>query len=405
MRSTGIHPVGSDVQTGRPHKAFSTEKIMTSEERKQARYQRRKAERDGKKQSFFSKYDDFSLITDPNNLYASFNKSKRGVSWKESVQRYEANVLVNIAETIQKLNGGESVSCGFAEFDLNERGKVRHIKSIHISERIVQKCLCDQVLVPIMSRPLIYDNGASLKNKGLHFSIRRLITHLSKYFRHYKTNEGYCLEVDFSKYFDSIRHDILFNAIQKYIKDEQIIKLLYDFITPFGGGVSLGLGSQVSQISAIFHASPLDHYIKEKCRIKYYGRYMDDLYLLHPSKDYLIKCLEGIKKICEQLGIAINTRKTRITKLKDGVHFLKGVYTLNSIGKVIRRANPESRKRIRRKLKKFKNLVETGHMTQNDVYTAYQSWRGNYRRRFHAYHTIKRMDGLYNRLFIDDRRV
>jgi hypothetical protein len=108
-----------------------------------------------------------------------------------------------------------------------------------------------------------------------------------------------------------------------------------------------------------------------------------------------------MKKICAELGITINMRKTRITKIKDGVRFLKGIYSLNKNGRVVRRANPESRKRIRRKLTKFKGLVETGRMTYRDVHAAYESWRGNYRRRFNAYHTIKRMDSLYNRLFID----
>jgi len=394
-------PYNGNIKAGRPHKTvFLLKRYMTSVERREARYQRRKTRRDQKKQEYLSRFDDFSRIADPNNLYQAFKKSKREVSWKESVQRYEMNMLANIAETVKKLKAGESVCHGFVEFNLMERGRLRHIKSIHISERIVQKCLCDQSLVPILSRSLIYDNGASLKGKGLHFAIRRLITHITKYYREYKTNEGYCLSVDFSKYFDSIQHDLLFAAFRKHIKDRRIIKLLYDFITPFGNGISLGLGSQVSQISAIFHANPIDHHCKEDRGIKYYGRYMDDLYLIHPGREYLLDCLEDIKKLSAELGITINMRKTRITKLKDGVHFLKGIYSLKENGKVVRRAEPDSRKRMRRKLKKFKGLFDAGHMTAYDVYTAYQSWRGNYRRRFNAYHQVRYMDKLYNELFI-----
>jgi hypothetical protein len=376
---------------------------MTNDGRRAARYQRRKTRRERKKQEYLSQFDDFSRIVDPNNLYEAFRKSKRELTWKESVQRYEMNLLVNLAETVEKLKLGKNVSHGFVEFDLMERGRSRHIKSIHISERVIQKCLCDQVIVPILSHSLIYDNGASIKGKGLHFSIRRLITHIAKYYREYKTNEGYCLSVDFSKYFDSIQHDLLFTAFRKHIKDPRIIKLLYDFITPFGDGISLGLGSQVSQISAIFHASPIDHHCKENRGIKYYGRYMDDLYLIHPSREYLLECLADIKRVCVELGITVNMRKTRITKLKDGVHFLKGIYSLKENGKIVRRAEPNSRKRMRRKLKKFRGLLNTGHMTACDVYTAYQSWRGNYRRRFDAYHTIRRMDALYTELFVQNK--
>ncbi|GHU11405.1 hypothetical protein FACS1894151_11070 [Spirochaetia bacterium] len=89
-----------------------------------------------------------------------------------------------------------------------------------------------------------------------------------------------------------------------------------------------------------------------------------------------------------------------MVKLSDGVKFLKGIYTLTETGKIIARADPASRKRMRRKLRKFKKLLDTGKMALSDAYTAYQSWRGNYIKRFDAYHTVERMDGLYNRLFI-----
>jgi hypothetical protein len=186
----------------------------------------------------------------------------------------------------------------------------------------------------------------------------------------------------------------------KFIQDKRIRKLLRNFITPFGEGKSLGLGSQVSQISAIFYPNRLDHYIKEVLRVKYYGRYMDDLYLIHESKEYLQRGLAAIEKICDTMGIIINKKKTRIVKLKDGIKFLKGIYSLAEKGKIICRANSDSRKRMRRKLNKFKKLLDTGKMVHTDIYTAYQSWRGSYKRRFNAFYTIKRMDSLYNRLFI-----
>lgn len=375
---------------------------MTSEERRIARRRRRMEKRRQSESKKLTPYDNFSLVADPDNLYEAFRKSKRGVSWKESVQRYELNLLKNIAETRRKLLAGEDVTHGFVEFDLMERGRLRHIKSVHISERVVQKCLCDQVLVPLLSRSLIYDNGASLEKKGLHFAIRRLITHLSRFFRRNgHSNSGYCLSVDFSRFFDTIRHDALLQMQGRVIQDRRIIKLVRDFITPFGDGKSLGLGSQVSQISAIFYLNKMDHYIKEVLRIKYYGRYMDDLYLIHRDREYLVRCLDAIIRICSPLGITVNTRKTRITKLKDGVRFLKGIYSLNEKGKIIRRADPDSRKRMRRKLGKFRKLCEQGRISCADVYTAYQSWRGNYLKRFNAYHTVRRMDRMYNRLFIN----
>jgi hypothetical protein len=374
---------------------------MTSAERKEARYQRRIKDRQLEREQFYSKYDNFSLVADADHLYAAYRKACLGVSWKESVQRYSAHWLVNISNTLNQLRAGMDISKGFVEFDLFERGKTRHIRSVHISERVVQKCLCDQVLVPVLSRSLIYDNGASLKNKGVHFSIRRMITHISKYYRtNGRSNKGYALSIDFSRFFDSIRHDVLLKNISEYITDPQLFKLIKDFVTVFGDNVSLGLGSQVSQICAISYPSELDHYIKEKLHIKYYGRYMDDLYLIHQDKNYLKYCLREIVRICGDIGIKVNLKKTRISSLENGFVFLKGRYSLAENGRVIRLPCRASTTRMKRKLYKFRSLAEKQRITSADIYQAYQSWRNTFRRRFDAYFRVKIMDDLYSRLFL-----
>jgi len=374
---------------------------MNSKERHEARFQRRVKEREKKKDLKLSQYDDFNLVANIDNLYEAFKSSMRGVSWKESIQRYEANAMRNIIESYRKLHDGENMHRGFVEFILNERGKIRHIRSVHISERVIQKCLCDKILTPIFTNSLIYDNGASIKGKGVHFAIRRFINHMTNFYRQNGNNNGYALSIDFTKYFDNIDHEILFEMIDEKIKNIQIRKLIKSFITVFGDGKSLGLGSQVSQIFAVFYPNKLDHFIKEKLKIKYYGRYMDDLYLIHKDKKYLIYCLNEINKICDILKIKINYKKTCIHKLSQPITFLKGRYSLLPSGCVLRRPTRDSAIRMRRKLVKFKTFIEEGKMSYHDLRTSYQSWRGNYKRRFNAYHRVKFMDRLYYNLFIN----
>jgi hypothetical protein len=386
-----------------PHKAFfkiGREYRVTGGKRREARYQRRKAGRESKRNAKLGAFDDFERVAGFDNLYQAALGSIRGVAWKESIQRYEANALRNVAETRRKLLSGESVQCGFVGFTLRERGKTRRIKSVHISERVVQKSLCDNALVPVLSNTLIHDNGASIKGKGVYFALRRLVCHLSRYYRRNRTNEGYALLIDFKKFFDSIDHAVLFSLLGRKIKDPRLRELAKNFITVFGEGKSLGLGSQVSQICAVFYPDRLDHYIKEKMRIKYYGRYMDDMYLIHESREYLKECLSVITELCAKMKITVNMSKTRIVKLSDGVPFLKGKYRLLPSGKILRLPGKESAKRMRRKLKKFKALIGAGKMDWYDLRGAYQSWRGNFMRRFNAYRQTGRMDALYYKLFI-----
>lgn len=372
---------------------------MTSEERKEARFQRRKAARAEKKAACCGQSDNFDWVFSYEHLYHSYKMCRRNVGWKASVQKYITNAPINVYQTWQRLQAGKYRTSGFFEFDLMERGKKRHIRSVTIGERIVQRCLCDYALVPVLGRTYIYDNGASMANKGYSFAVDRLCQHLRQHYRRHGT-EGYVLLFDFSKFFDRVSHRVVKAVLHKEFSDERIIKLTEHFIDAFGD-VGLGLGSQISQVLALASANRLDHYIQEQCRIGSYGRYMDDGYLIHPSKEYLQKCLEGIRRICEELEITLNEKKTQIVKLSHGFTFLKVRFFLLPGGRIVRKIYHCSVTRMRRKLKSYQRFVAAGKMTMDDVYQSWQSWKA-YASNFNAWHTIQSMAALYNKLFIDD---
>lgn len=150
---------------------------------------------------------------------------------------------------------------------------------------------------------------------------------------------------------------------------------------------------------ALTSANRLDHYVKEVFRIKGYGRYMDDGYAIHHSKEYLQQCLEAIKAICEDLEITLNTKKTQIVKLSRGFTWLKVRFYILPTGKIIKKIYHRSVTKMRQKLKALKTKVQAGILTYQDIYTSWQSWRA-YALNFNAYRTIQSMGELYNRLFI-----
>ena len=369
---------------------------MTSQERREGRYQRRVAARKAKLDALNKKYGDFDKLIDFDNLYECFNLCKRTVAWKGSTQKYEKDLFKNIYQTRQDLINGIPVSRGFHHFTLNERGKVRRIRSVHISERVVQKAVNRGCLLPILSKSLIYDNGASLKNKGVDFHHNELTKHLKEFFKEYG-RDGYILLIDFSGYFDNILHNPIFEELDKKIYDKRIVELVKQFILPFGEK-SLGLGSETSQILAINYANRIDHYVKEVLHIRGYARYMDDSYLIHHSKEYLEQCLKAITKLCEQLGIVLNPEKTQIIKLTHQFTFLKTKYNLLKSGRVLKRVSRKAVTRMRRKMKKFKKFLDLGLMTLDDINCSYQSWRG-YLKRKNSYKTLCSLDKLRDELF------
>lgn len=374
---------------------------MNSKERREARYQRRKAKREQNKDDLAQTCGDYDNVFTFDNLYDAYKECCKGVGWKASTQRYKANALLNVVNTLDAIQSGKYKSKGFFEFDITERGKLRHIKSVHISERVVQRCLCDYSLVPTFGNSFIYDNGACMQDKGITFAEARIVRHLKQYWRNYG-NDGYALMFDFSKYFDNIDHERLKAIIDNSYKDCRLAAFIKRLVDEFGGDKGLGLGSQISQICALRFPSELDHYAKEVLRIKGYGRYMDDGYMFHPNKEYLQKCLINLKTICDCLGIKLNAKKTQISKISNGIPFLKRRFILAQTGKVVILPARKGIVKMRRKLKKFKQWHDEGRMPMADIEQSYQSWKSSIMR-CNAKNTLKSMDKLFNELFYKEK--
>ena len=64
-------------------------------------------------------------------------------------------------------------------------------------------------------------------------------------------------------------------------------------------------------------------------------------------------------------------------KVEPYFSFLKVRWTLTVTGKVIKRLNPDTITRERRKLKKFKELLDEGKITMAVIEDQYQSWKGD----------------------------
>lgn len=346
--------------------------------RRKNRYNNRVRKREEARTRFLSQFS-FEDVASYNSLYNAAKQAALGVRWKVSVQRYLLNIMENTVNARKKLLNGEDVRKGFICFDVNERGKVRHIRSVHFSERVVQKSLCKNILLPVLTHNIIRDNSASQKGKGTKFATDELVKHLRKFYNKHGRN-GYILLIDFKSYFDNIDHDCLKKQYRKYIKDEKLLTLTDSFVDAFGEK-GLGLGSETSQIHAITYTNSIDHFIKDVCGIKYYGRYMDDSYIISDNKQKLIALIEKLKEKFGSLGIIISSKKTFITDLKHGFVFLKTRFSITESGQILRRPCRNLITKERRKLKKQIKLRDKGILTQNDIDISFTSWSGSLKRK------------------------
>ena len=331
-----------------------------------------KEERLAKKRDFIKEYDDFNKVFTFENLYASYKECVKGVTWKPSVQRFIADDIANLINLERKLQNGTFKSKGFYEFDIIERGKPRHIRSVDIEERVVQRCLCDYCLVPVLSRSLIYDNGASLKGKGQHFAIRRVKRHIKEYHNRFGA-DGYALTMDFKGYFDSIPHWLVYQIVDDTFSDERLKALIHHFVDAFGD-IGLGLGSQISQILAVTIPNSLDHYVKEQLKVRWYGRYNDDMWFICKTKEQAKEIAERVTAYAETLGLTIHPNKIKINHLQSGFKLMKIKFILKPTGYVVMLPDKKKVVRQRRKLKKIKHKVDCGALTNHDGFLSWQGW-------------------------------
>ncbi len=336
------------------------------------------------------------------SLYKAACDSARGVKWKYSVQRYFKKLFGNIFCARRSLLTGKDIRKPLFYFDVVERGKIRHIAAPNFSERVIQKSLAQNVLIPAITPYLTVGCGANIKNRGTDYSLLRLKRQLREFYRKYK-DDGYILLIDFSNYFGSIDHNVAKKFVSRLPIDESVKQLTYLQIDR-GGEKGLGLGSEPNQIIAVALPTPLDRLGERWNGVLFSGRYMDDSYYIARSKQVLIDFLEQADKLCSSLGITINPKKTQIVKLSRGFTFLKKRFQYSPTGKIIVRPVQKSVSRHRKKIRKFFRLIENGSMSFEDAYSSYMSMRSLYARkhgdgktrfRMNTYQTLRNLDNLF----------
>lgn len=378
---------------------------------------------------------EYERLSDLNLLYDSFRASMKGSAWKEEPQRFEMDFLSEIVALSEEIKTRKYRTSKGTEFTLHERGKIRHIHGARMRDRVVRHALCDGELGPKLRPYLIHNNGASQKGKGLAFSRNLFERDMHNYWLQHRTNEGYIAFVDLSKFYDNVRHDKIreyvypkiteealwlmdevlrsFEIDVSYMSDEQYASCLdekFDSVKYYETvpkslmtgekhmPKSVEIGDQVSQDIGVFFPTRIDNYCKIVRGCKYYGRYMDDIYIIHHDLDELKDILKGVKATAAELGLHTNDRKTRIAKLADTYKYLQVKYSLTASGKVVRRINPKSVARERRRLKAYRKLLDRDEMSYEDIEQAARSWMGSYTKLM-SKKQIKHMKMLYFELF------
>jgi RNA-directed DNA polymerase len=294
------------------------------------------------------------FISDLFQAYYDARKNKRStINALKFEYNYESNLLVLSDEILfGRYEVGRSVA-----FIVNKPVK-REIFAADFRDRVVHHLIFNYIN-PIFERKFIYDSYSCRTGKGTLFGIKRASGFTRSCSRNYK-KDCYVLKLDISGYFMAIDKKILFKEIEKNIfsakqcrfKKELVMELIEKVIfnNPTKNCIikgslrdweglpknkslffsqkdkGLSIGNLTSQLFANIYLNKFDHFIKRDLGIKYYGRYVDDFFLIHQDKDYLKKTMiiiiEYLKK---NLNLSLHPNKIYLQHCSRGFDFL-GVY-------------------------------------------------------------------------------
>jgi len=254
----------------------------------------------------------FGQIISEENIHLAYLRARKGKGWQNTVQNFEKDLDANITKIRESLANKTFTTSPYKTKTIFEPKKRLIYKLPFNPDRIIQHALLN-VLEPIWDKLFIHDSYACRSGKGMHSGSKRTMEFVRK--------NKYCLKCDISKFYPSIKHDILFEIVQRKIKCKDTLWLLKDIIYSIGDNTNTPIGNFTSQWFGNLYMNELDQLMKHKYHIKHYIRYCDDFLLFHDDKKFLGEMAVIIEEfLLEKLRLTFS--KCDLFQVSRGVDFL-----------------------------------------------------------------------------------
>lgn len=351
----------------------------------------------------------FETISSLENLMYSFYHARRLKRYYDVVCQFDFTLENNLIKLRNELVDESYTPLPYHHFIVTDP-KTRHIAAPHFRDRVVHHAVVG-IIEPLFEKRFITDSYACRKEKGTHFSMKRIKKFLTAARTYYgKNTDIFVLQCDIRKFFSSISWDILLKIIKRRISCPKTFRLIEKIITthktyqkscyfqnkasqmslflPDKGNNSdnlldeivsikdrrgLPIGNLTSQLFANVYLNELDQFVKHILRIHWYGRYMDDFLFIHPDKQYLKEIKEQVGLFLkDKLKLNLHPHKVSIYNVNQGVPFVG--YRIYYDHVLIRGSTLlRSQKRYRKKLR----LVKLGKLTKEKLEQTEKSMIGH----------------------------
>lgn len=315
------------------------------------------------------------------NLLQAAQKACRGKRFRPLVARFHFDLEHELWRLHEELSSKTYRPGAYRSFFVYEPKK-RLISAAPYRDRVVHHALTG-ILEPLFERSFIFDSYACRKGKGTHAAVDRC--------QHYARRFRYVLKADIRKFFPSIDHEILRRLVARKVKDPNALWLTGlivehsnpqepvldwfpgdDLFTPTERRRGIPIGNQTSQFFANVYLDPLDHFVKDKLRMKGYVRYVDDFLIFSNSKQELADVREEVGGFLEQLRLRLHRKKTVIFPSSEGIAFLG--YRVFATYRLLAKGNVW---RFRRRMRGMQEEYARGKLGHQDIRQRIMSWIGH----------------------------
>lgn len=316
---------------------------------------------------------DKETICDFSNLYKAYRKAKSGKKYNNGTAKFQNMSLEGLHILKEQLENQTYMVNPYNEFKIYEP-KERVIKSCSFKDKVVQRCLCDEILLPRLEREFIDTNYAGQSGKGNMYAMNSLKSQMLKHYEKYG-NSGWILKCDIRQFYYQVDHGKAEDVVDFYFEDPFVMWLNHLYIESTEN-IGLPLGNQTSGIYGLLFLNGLDHFITGELGIEFYGRYCDDFYLICNSKEYLKYCLYCIREFVLTLGLSLNG-KTQIVPFSKGILFVGFHHYVTNEGKYIRKVSGKKKRDTKKKIRSWKEQVIKGYMTEEKFRQKFDSCKNH----------------------------
>lgn len=253
------------------------------------------------------------------------NKGKPGMDG-QSVEDFAARAHEEVAVLVRELREKSYRPQPVRRVEIRkESGGVRELGIPTVRDRVVQQLLLE-ILQPIFDPEFHPSSYGYRPGRDCHQAIAKATLFIRRYQR------KWVVDMDLSKCFDTLNHDLILRAFRRRIADGSILGLIRMFLQ---SGVMLADGWRASEegspqggvISPFIANVYLDAFDQQmKGRGHRIVRYADDILILTGSKSAAHNALKVARSILEgELLLTVNEQKTCIVHSSRGVKFLSVV--------------------------------------------------------------------------------